>query len=196
MDKFGSIRDNVEIIKELDWWTVVIGVLVAAGILFILYNLKEFVTQKLGITTKGALARQVQEQKIESMQSEIADLHKEIQQFKDDRIHDREQSFDIQKQLTEKQDTTTQSLTDVNEKLDNLAQVFQDMQDKEDFKERSKLKDRISQAYRYYHREQKWTEMDKESFNDLIKAYEASGGSNSFVHSVCEPESLTWEIID
>lgn len=98
--------------------------------------------------------------------------------------------------MTDKQDVTAQTLENVNGKLDDLAQALKDMQDKEDFKERSKLKDRISQSYRFYHKEQKWNKMDQEAFNDLIKAYEASGGPNSFVHSVCEPESLTWEIID
>ena len=70
------------------------------------------------------------------------------------------------------------------------------MQDKNDLQEKARLKDRISQVYRYYHKEQKWTSMEKESFSDLIRSYEASGGKNSFVHSICEPESETWEIID
>lgn len=200
MGNYGKIAENIEYIRAIDWWSAIIAFLVIgsilAGIIAGIFKLKDIFVEKLGITTKKALAKQAQDQKINSLQSEIYDLRKDIQQFKDDRIHDREQSFNIQKQLTEKQDTTAQALTDVNDKLDNLAQVFQDMQKKEDFKERSKLKDRISQAYRYYHKEQKWTEMDKESFNDLIRAYEASGGSNSFVHSVCEPESLTWEVIE
>ena len=33
MDKFGGIKDNVEIVRDLDWWTVVIGVLIAIGII-------------------------------------------------------------------------------------------------------------------------------------------------------------------
>ena len=87
----------------------------------------------------------------------------------------------------------TRSFKDI---INNLAVTIQDMQDKNDFKERAKLKDRISQSYRFYHKEQKWTSMDKESFNDLIRSYEAAGGKNSFVHSTCEPESETWEVID
>jgi hypothetical protein len=196
MDNFNGIKENVELVRTIDWWNVVIGVLVAIGILFVLYYAKEFLTDKLGITTKKSLAKQAQEQKIINLQEEMIGLHKEIQQFKDARIHDREQSFNIQKELTDKQDVTAQTLENVNGKLDDLAQALKDMQDKEDFKERSKLKDRISQSYRFYHKEQKWNKMDQEAFNDLIKAYEASGGPNSFVHSVCEPESLTWEIID
>ena len=38
--------------------------------------------------------------------------------------------------------------------------------------------------------------MEREAFNDLISDYEAHGGQNSFVHSICEPESQTWNVID
>lgn len=31
--------------------------------------------------------------------------------------------------------------------------------------------------------------MEKKAFEDLIADYEAHGGENSFVHSVCKPES-------
>lgn len=31
--------------------------------------------------------------------------------------------------------------------------------------------------------------MEKEAFEDLIADYEAHGGENSFVHSICKPES-------
>lgn len=196
MDKFNGIKENVEFVQTINWWNVVIGVLVAAGILMLIVKVKDFIIKTFGITTKSILDKQAQEKKIVDLQDDIFKLQKEIHQFKDDRIHDREQSFNIQKQLTEKQDNTVQSLLNITDKLDSLAHDIQDMQNKEDFKERSKLKDRISQSYRYFNKEKKWNAMDKEAFNDLIRAYEASGGSNSFVHSVCEPESLTWEIID
>ena len=70
------------------------------------------------------------------------------------------------------------------------------MEAKNDASELAKLKDRIAQAYRKYHEAGKWTRMDKESYEGLIQDYEAHGGSNSFVHTICEPESFTWEIVD
>ena len=57
-------------------------------------------------------------------------------------------------------------------------------------------KDRISQSYRYYHAKGQWNSMEKEAFDGLIRDYESHGGENSFVHSVCEPESCTWKIVD
>lgn len=82
------------------------------------------------------------------------------------------------------------------DKVNVLGQMMIDMQNKADATERARLKDRISQAYRYYHEKGTWNKMEKEAFEDLIADYEAHGGENSFVHSVCEPESWTWRLVD
>lgn len=119
MDKFNDIRENVEVIQAIDWWTVVIGVLIAIGIAMILVKAKDFIVNTFGITTKSSLAKQAQEQQVLNMQKEIIDLHKEVQQFKDNRIHDREQSFDIQKQLTENQSSLKDSVEILRKMLVN-----------------------------------------------------------------------------
>ena len=83
-----------------------------------------------------------------------------------------------------------------SDKVSVLGQMIVDMQQKTDASEWAKLKDRISQAYRFYHDRGEWNKMEREAFNDLISDYEAHGGQNSFVHSICEPESQTWNVID
>ena len=107
MDKFGGIKENVEVVRSFDWWTVVIGVLIAIGIVMICVKIKDFVVSTFGITTKSALANQ------------IIDLQKEIQQFKDNRTNDREQSFDIQKQLTDSQTLLQNSVENLRKMLVN-----------------------------------------------------------------------------
>ena len=119
MDKFGGIKDNVEIVSDLDWWTVVIGVLIAIGIVMLCVKVKDFIVSTFGITTKTALAKQAQEQHIKDLQGQIYGLQKEIQQFKENRIHDREQSFDIQKQLTSSQTLLQESVENLRKMLVN-----------------------------------------------------------------------------
>jgi len=82
-----------------------------------------------------------------------------------------------------------------NDKLNVLSQMMIEMQKKSDASERARLKDRIAQAYRIFHERGSWTDMEKETFEDLIHDYEQHGGENSFIHSICEPESYTWKII-
>lgn len=119
MDKFGGIKENVEIVSSLDWWTVVIGVLIAIGIIMLCVKIKDFVVSTFGITTKSALAKQAQEEHIKDLNSQVMDLQKEIQQFKENRIHDREQSFDIQKQLTNSQTLLQNSVETLRKMLVN-----------------------------------------------------------------------------
>ena len=119
MDKFGEIKDNVEIVRDLDWWTVVIGVLIAIGIVMLCVKVKDFIISTFGITTKTALAKQAQEQHVKDLQGQIYSLQKEIQQFKENRIHDREQSFDIQKQLTDSQTLLQDSVENLRKMLVN-----------------------------------------------------------------------------
>ena len=119
MDKFGGIKDNVEMVSNLDWWTVVIGVLIAIGIVMLCVKVKDFIISTFGITTKTALAKQAQEQHVKDLQGQIYSLQKEIQQFKENRIHDREQSFDIQKQLTDSQTLLQDSVENLRKMLVN-----------------------------------------------------------------------------
>ncbi len=119
MDKFGGIKENVEVVSSLDWWTVVIGVLIAIGIVMLCVKIKDFVVSTFGITTKSALAKQAQEEHIKELQAQIIDLQKDVQQFKDNRTHDREQSFDIQKQLTDSQTLLQNSVENLRKMLVN-----------------------------------------------------------------------------
>ena len=85
---------------------------------------------------------------------------------------------------------------EIKDTLNKLSDAVNEMQKKSDAKERATLKDRIGQSYRYYKDKGCWNSMEKDAFNDLIASYEAAGGKNSFVHDVCQPKSLEWEVID
>lgn len=119
MDKFDGIKENVEVVRSFDWWTVVIGVLIAIGIVMLCVKIKDFVVSTFGITTKSALAKQAQEERIKDLNNQIIDLQKEVQQFKDNRIHDRDKSFDIQKQLTDSQTLLQNSVENLRKMLVN-----------------------------------------------------------------------------
>lgn len=105
-----------------------------------------------------------------------------INEFYESRIHDREQSFAVQKQLTD-------AINVIKDKLDEMEQ-------KNNKRIRNEMKNRISDSYRYYHAHLKWNDMEKEAFMGLIEEYESAGGTNSFVHDTVLPEAHTWEVID
>lgn len=68
------------------------------------------------------------------------------------------------------------------------------MQQREDQNAAARLKDRISESYRDYHKAWKITAREKEALKDLIDAY-TKYSENSFVHSLVEVEMEQWDIV-
>ena len=135
----------------------------------------------------------------EQLLQTIKDNQSDIKTIMDNRIHDREQSFAIQKELTDAQNKLSESLSDISRKIDdmqrNTDERFMESERKNNKRIRAELKDKISQSYRYYHSLGKINDMELEALEDLIEEYESADGKNSFVHSVVQKEMYTWEKI-
>lgn len=136
----------------------------------------------------------------EDLLQTIKDNQSDIKTIMKNRIHDREQSFTIQKELTDAQNKLSESLTIISKKIDdmqhNTDKRFRESEHKNNKRIRAELKDKISQSYRYYHSLGKINDMELEALEDLIEEYESADGKNSFVHSVVQKEMYTWEKID
>lgn len=124
------------------------------------------------------------------MQESRADrkaLHDEMTVYSNNRVNDRKQSLEIQKELTDSQNKLT-------DKVDDICKKLIDMEEKENNRVQSEIKERIAQSYRQYNASKQISYMELEALEDLIKTYEAHGGENSFVHSVVQKEMYTWEV--
>lgn len=135
----------------------------------------------------------------EELLQTIKDNQADIKVIMENRIHDREQSFAIQKELTDAQNKLSESLSSISKKIDdmqhNTNERFMESEQKNNKRIRAELKDKISQSYRYYHSLGKINDMELEALEDLIEEYESADGKNSFVHSVVQKEMYTWEKI-
>ena len=159
----------MEMITEFlsDWKAYVIAICVVLFCLEKLINVKDFFFNRFGIETKSSLEKKKSEESLKRLENKVEEIN------------------------LIKQDINT-----IGNKVDTLTEVITVMQEKDNINKRANLKDRISQSYRYYHERQCWNTMEKEAFDDLIRSYEDAGGKNSFVHTICEPESNTWKLID
>lgn len=126
--------------------------------------------------------------RITDLEDRTKDNSNHIHEYEDNRIHDRQQSF-------EKQHAIDCSFDKVNLSIINLTNILKDMQDKDDEREKARLKNSISRLYRECRKEKKWTCMQKDTMESMIDSYNKSGG-NSWVHSIVIPEMYTWEIVD
>ena len=105
----------------------------------------------------------------------------------------REQSRAIQKEFRDEIDglrVTQQSIQD----------TLKDMQERQDRRERNKLRNKLLQSYRYYtdlekNPSQSWTRMESEAFWELFKDYEDAGG-DGYMHTVVQPAMSLLKVID
>lgn len=152
----------------LDNWKIcVMAICAALFCLKELWSIKDAICNRYGIETKSSIEKKKNEETLNRLADKVSEI-----------------------------DTLKQDINGIGNKVDNLAATISIMQENDNLDKRASLKDRISQSYRYYHERQEWNTMEKEAFEDLVKSYENAGGKNSFVHSICEPESNTWRLID
>ena len=163
-----------------------------------------FLFDLLGIETKAMREKKQEHELLLTTADELKKLskkhEKDINSFLDSRIHDREQSLSIQKELTVSQKHISESINSLAEKLaemqENTNKRFKENDEKQNKCEQAKLKDKIGQSYRYYHDIKKINDIELETLEGLIQTYEDYGGTNSFVHSLVQKEMYTWEHVD
>lgn len=126
-------------------------------------------------------------------------LHDEMSKFTSNRVSDRQQSLQIQKELKDAQNEMSNKVIDISNKLDemqkNTDERFVASEEKENKRVQSEIKERISKIYRDCNSSQKISDIELETLEDLIETYELHGGENSFVHSLVQKEMYSWEVI-
>ena len=126
--------------------------------------------------------------------------HDRICAYEDNRKHDREQSFEIQRQLIDANTKLAEQITELSKMMQanqrKTDERFQQSEEKNNKRVRAELKDKIGRTYRYHREIGKINEMEFEALKDLIEEYENHGGTNSFVHDVVLPAMYSWERVE
>lgn len=120
---------------------------------------------------------------------------KSINEFEDHNSDIKKHNKDIAKLKMDNQ-TLHNDINNLSNNIKNIEKMIQEMQIKNDERERARLKNEISKAYQRFHKTRKWSSMEKEAMEDLIEQYEDCGGLNSFVHKKVQVEMYTWEVTD
>ena len=213
----------LEQLPQIDWWYVLIALFIALiAIKAVWSGFDWLIFGKLGIETRKMKQRRLESEQLKATtelakqtatnleklrQTHIKDetefrnslnnymkesredrkaLHEEMTAYSNNRVNDRRQSLEIQRELTDSQNKLT-------DKVDDICRKLIDMEEKENKRVQSEIKERIAQSYRQYNETKQISYMELEALEDLIETYEAHGGENSFVHSVVQKEMYTWE---
>lgn len=155
---------------ELDWRNGLI--FIAAIIIISVWVIAkfDFLCSRFGIKTKRMLRMEKQEEDIN-----------ELKKHED--------------RTDEKIDKLFESMDEMKGDIKELTNQVHNMQKKIDEADKSKIGDRITQAYNFYRKKGQWTQMESWAFYNMINAYKAAGG-DSWIDEVALPVSKNWEIID
>lgn len=126
----------------------------------------------------GWIKKRQDEEKMTQMVSQhekdIKDLKKTTNQYCDNRVHDREQSFEIQKKLTESMGKLAEAIGRIEEfnsvkekQLDNLIESQKEI-----------LAEKINEKYKYYLSIDGIPEDEYDEFVSLHEAYKSTGGNH------------------
>ena len=105
---------------------------------------------------------------LKEIKSSVTKTQEEIRQFAENRIHDREQSIQIQKELTNSIKGIISYNNDKDQQISNLMAA-----------QREVLADKINQKYKYYISIKGIPEDEVDEFTNMHKAYKAIGGNHS-----------------
>lgn len=105
---------------------------------------------------------------MDEVRDSISETQKEIKEFAENRLHDREQSLQIQKDLTDSIKSIIECNSDKDTQIDNLMTA-----------QREVLADKINEKYKYYISIKGIPEDEVDEFNNLHSAYKGVGGNHS-----------------
>jgi len=99
--------------------------------------------------------------------------HDRICAYEDNRKHDREQSFEIQKQLIDANTQLATQLTELSRMMQEnqrkTDQRFAESEERNQKRIRAELKDKIMRAYRLHHKTKKITAMELDALEGLVE---------------------------
>lgn len=174
-------------------WTNVIIILALIVILTILgTEAKEKFFKSIGYESTKARIEKERDEKIQKLENDIKALQGSAKKFNEDRVHDREQSFEKQHTLTDMIDKITSTQNEIIKKVDDLAEQNRKYQ-------LADIRETLLQAYRYYtgdstNKMKCWTEMEANAFWEQYATYKDHGG-NGYMESIVKPEMNKLRVI-
>lgn len=177
---------------------VVLILLLCAGFVIVFIKGGQELLKILGLETrrereKREREKQIQEltNKIVTADNRITALEASAKKFNDDRVHDREQSFNYQHEYMDIVNGIYEKQDAMIERIDALAEQSRKYQ-------LADMRETLLQAHRYYTGDSNplkmWTEIEHHAWNEQYDVYISAKG-NSYVEETVKPEMDALKII-
>ena len=105
--------ESYEKLSSIGFENVILILLLSLGLGVSYFKAKDYICERFGIETKRSLNDKKRDEEIEKLKKDYEELSNSIDTIKENRIHDREQSFQIQKDLIDNFSQVTNTLADI-----------------------------------------------------------------------------------
>lgn len=180
-----TLIDVFNKLGEIGWGNVFIILALIVLLTVLGTELKEKFFKSIGYESTKARIEKERDEKIQKLENDIKALQGSAKKFNEDRVHDREQSFEKQTTLTDMINKVADTQKEIIKKVDSLAEQSRKYQ-------LADMRETLLQAYRYYTSNstnplKMWTELEKHAFQEQYDVYVANGG-NSYMQHTVKPE--------
>ena len=105
--------ESYEKLSSIGFENVILILLLSLGLGVSYFKAKDYICERFGIETKRSLKEKKRDEEIEKLKKDCEELSNSIDTIKENRIHDREQSFQIQKDLIDNFSQVTNTLAEI-----------------------------------------------------------------------------------
>ena len=145
----------------------------------------------LGLELKSERLKHESEERIKKLEDRVVTLEGSAKKFNEDRVHDREQSFNYQHEYMEIVNGITQKQDEILNRVDELYEQNRKYQ-------LADMRETLLQAHRYYTGDSNplkmWTEIEHHAWNEQYDVYTSAKG-NSYVEETVKPEMDSLKIV-
>ncbi len=190
--RHGCEMDELKELIQIDWWYVIIAVVVLLVAVKFVWSLLDWLfVEKLGIETKKMKQKRQERETLKTTTELAKTTAKNLDKLWKRCLVDEEE---FRSNLIENQRDWNNAQNEITNKVSDIYKKLDEMEEKENKRVQSEIKERIAQSYREYKKTKTISPEELEALEDLIETYEAHGGENSFVHSIVQKEMYTWEV--
>lgn len=182
--------DAIKELTQINYGTLIISICTILLAFKFMWTLFDWFIKLLGLETRSMRLKREEHELLIATSKALNEL--------------KEKECEDTKQAIKHDQMIKKNLAMVSETMIQIKEEVTLMRTLRDNDKLAEYKDKVGQGYRFYKQRKfsdeepipYWNHMEKEALEGLIQQYESHGGSNSFVHSIVEPEMQTWKLID
>lgn len=189
------LTKEIEQVANYNYLYVAVGVLALLVLVQFIVNLWDWFCKRFGITTKAIEQEKQEKETIKKTAEDVTKMAESLSKISDTVELLRANQISIDEDITNLKiniSDSSEKMNNISDEMSKLSVKIADLDERTKAYELSDTRNELLKQYRFFTSDNtnplhQWTEIEKDSFDEHVKAYEAAGG-NSYVHTIVVPE--------